>query len=69
MSSGVAWIDKKVAALRGARAHLEGLGMGPTPVGGAGRYAIITGWRVPYWVGVFSDDQLLTLARDRGFRG
>lgn len=64
MSSGVAWIDRKVGELRGAREFLTDLGLHPRQAGpGQG-----TGWRLPHWVGIFTDDMLIEMARERGFR-
>jgi len=79
MSSGVAWIDRKVGELAGARAHLEGIGLTPRPAGGdrhanrfrsdmRGSLAVGEGWRLPHWTGVFTDDQLIDFAKERGFR-
>ncbi len=71
MSSGVAWIDQKVAAVRGAREFLERAGLPPVPVHGAGygRFSAPNGWRVPGWVGPLNDAQLLAFAQERGFSG
>lgn len=79
MSSGVAWIDRKVGELRGARDHLERLGLPPRPSGGdrharppvpgaRNYYPVSDGWRVRGHEGVFTDDQLIEFARERGFR-
>jgi hypothetical protein len=69
-SSGVPWIDRKVRELGGARAHLDQIGLTPRPATDDRRdyYRQGTGWRITGWVGVFTDDQLIDLARERGFR-
>lgn len=66
MSSGVAWIDRKVGELRGAREHLTSLGLHPREAGFGGNQG--RGWRLPHWSGVFTDEQLIEMARERGFR-
>jgi hypothetical protein len=78
MSSGVAWIDRQVTELAGAREYLATIGLPPRPWGGdrhafdrAGRpvrCAISEGWRVAHWQGVFTDDMLIDFAKERGFR-
>jgi len=80
VSSGVAWIDRRVSVLNGAREYLTNIGLMPRPAGGdrhAGRdrndwrYRASTsvGWRLPHWEGIFTDDMLIDFAKERGFRG
>jgi len=78
MSSGVAWIDRRVTELAGAREYLANIGLVPRPWGGnrhaftrSGapvRGATSEGWRVAHWQGVFTDDMLIEFAKERGFR-
>lgn len=68
-SSGVPWIDRKVRELRGAREFLAGIGMAPQEAKGLSDFYRGGGaWRVPHWSGTFTDEQLIAMAKERGFR-
>ena len=59
------WVERYVARLNEARDFLTGLGMKPVR---AEPDALVPMWRVPMWTGLFSNDELVALAAERGFR-
>ncbi len=59
------WAESYVARVNGARAFLSALGMPPFR---EDREALVPEWRVTGWRGRFSNEELVALAEQQGFR-